>query len=57
MTGSAKPPIIPMLESDYADLQFDSMLLRALEQVGVDNWEGYSEALKLVESWVGDGDG
>lgn len=54
MTDKKKSNIIPVVESDYIDLEFNTMLLRALEQVGVENWEGYPEALELLKSWVGD---
>ncbi len=34
-------------EDEYKQLIEDQKLLRALEEVGVDNWEGYSEAVTL----------
>ena len=35
-------------EDEYKQLLEDQKLLRALEELGVDNWEGYSEAMALV---------
>ena len=35
-------------EDEYKQLIEDQKLLRALEEVGVDNWEGYSEAVTLA---------
>ena len=37
------------LESSIKSLQEDSDMLTALEFQGVDNWEGYSEALRYLE--------
>ena len=35
-------------ENEYAQLVEDQKLLRALEEMGVDNWEGYSDAVNLA---------
>jgi hypothetical protein len=35
-------------EYDVAELIEDQKLLRALEYAGVDNWEGYAEALDFL---------
>lgn len=35
--------------TDYEELLEDSMKLQALQDVGVDNWDGYSEAMKLFQ--------
>jgi hypothetical protein len=32
---------------EYADLHQDRRLLQALQDAGVDNWDGYDEALEL----------
>lgn len=32
-------------------LERDNELLEALRQCGVDNWEGYSDAIELAKSW------
>lgn len=34
---------------EYERLLKDSRFLNALEQAGVDNWEGYSEAWRIME--------
>ena len=33
----------------YVELMHDQNMLRALENAGVDNWEGYDEALSMYE--------
>ena len=33
----------------YHQLIKDQKKLRALEQAGVDNWEGYSEAMEILQ--------
>lgn len=38
-------------EKRIAELEKDSTLLAALEAGGVDNWEGYSDAVEAGESW------
>lgn len=40
--------IIPL--SEYKKLKADEQLLQALDECGVDNWEGWSDACDLVES-------
>lgn len=35
---------------ELAQLREDSALLHALEAAGVDNWEGYGEALRELEN-------
>lgn len=40
--------IIEIDEKEYKQLLEDQKLLRALEECGVDNWEGYSEAVNLA---------
>jgi hypothetical protein len=32
------------------------MFLDALEVAGVDNWDGYDEAVKIYKEWVREGD-
>ena len=34
---------------DYKQLKKDAATLNALEAGGVDNWEGYSDALALID--------
>lgn len=38
-------------ESKYQDLVYAQAKLDSLEEMGVDNWDGYSEAMKLLNSW------
>ncbi len=38
-------------KSKYDALRQDTLFLEALRQLGVDNWEGFSEAHKLVKEW------
>lgn len=38
-------------KKEYDQLKEDSNLLEALRQSGVDNWDGWSDALNLVRSW------
>ena len=37
--------------SEYDELHEASDKLNALEQAGVDNWEGYGVAMDLLEEW------
>jgi hypothetical protein len=37
--------------SMYLKLKEDSLTLMALEQAGVDNWEGYVIAIDILEEW------
>lgn len=39
---------IERLEKYCAELESDNAKLYALEQVGVDNWDGYGEAMELL---------
>jgi len=42
--------MVTITEKEYKELIEDSNFLRALREVGIDNWEGYSEALKFDEA-------
>lgn len=42
---------VTILKKVYEQLKEDSDLLEALRQSGVDNWDGWSDALSLVEEW------
>lgn len=42
---------INITKEEYDNLIQDSLILRALEDSGVDNWEGYEEAMKLMKEW------
>jgi len=45
---------ITITKKEYERLQWDSRALQSLEKYGVDNWDGYSEALR--ELWDEDDD-
>ncbi len=38
---------VSITENEYNSLVEDSVFLYALEQAGVDNWEGYQEAARI----------
>jgi hypothetical protein len=42
--------MVTITEKEYKELIEDSNFLRVLREVGVDNWEGYSEAVKFDEA-------
>lgn len=42
-------PEVTISLHEYEELLEDSYFLNALNQVGVDNWDGYEEANKLYE--------
>lgn len=33
------------------EMDYDSMVLSALQNAGVDNWEGYEYAQEILEEW------
>lgn len=37
---------------DHDSDEARAMFLDALEQVGVDNWDGYDDAVALYKQWV-----
>lgn len=39
-------PVVTITVDTYMELLADSFKLRKLEAAGVDNWEGYSEAME-----------
>lgn len=41
--------MVTIPKKEYDKLFNDSEFLNALRAAGVDNWEGYSEALKLIQ--------
>lgn len=47
---------ITITKEKYTELIERSNMLEALEQVGVDNWDGYGHAMELLEefwdTWV-----
>lgn len=42
---------VERLHGQLDQLLADSQKLNALECAGVDNWEGYSEAIELLDEW------
>lgn len=44
----AAPPVT-ISRAEYDKLKRDSLLLEALQAAGVDNWEGYSDAIHMME--------
>lgn len=40
------------MKVDHESDEARSMFLDALEQMGVDNWQGYDEAVMLYKQWV-----
>lgn len=41
---------ITINKTEYDQLLKDSKMLECLEAAGVDNWEGYDDALNLLEN-------
>ena len=41
--------IIEILESEYKALVRDANFLACLEAIGVDNWQGYDDAIKMFK--------
>jgi len=39
-------------DARYEELLDSELQLRALEAAGVDNWDGYDEAMKLHRQWL-----
>lgn len=37
--------------AELRSLQRDRVMLEALEAIGVDNWEGWSDSLDLARQW------
>jgi hypothetical protein len=44
------PEMIEITYLEYKSLLEDRELLRALRACGVDNWEGYAEAMQSLET-------
>ena len=40
---------VTIKESEYLQLKSCQLKLEALESLGIDNWEGYSDAMKLLK--------
>lgn len=41
-----------LAQKEYNKLMLDVLFLTSLQNVGVDNWEGYSEAQELFDVWL-----
>jgi hypothetical protein len=41
---------------EYEDLRADAALLAGLHACGVDDWEGYGEALEIADELTGESD-
>jgi hypothetical protein len=41
-------PMVMITQKELDDLREDAKFLNALYETGVDNWDGYSEACRLV---------
>lgn len=48
--------MIVITKEDYQQLQNESAFLYALETAGVDNWEGYSIAIQLLNGELDEDD-
>lgn len=46
--------MIRLPETEYEQLVDDSLVLKALYAAGVDNWEGYDDAMQSLEKSYGD---
>lgn len=42
--------------ADYKDLKEDGVWRTAFECEGVDNWQGYSNAMKVYHEWLEQGE-
>jgi len=51
---SDKNDTITITTDDYKNLQKRSILLQALENAGVDNWDGYNLAQDLYREYQGE---
>ena len=48
------PKTVTISEEEYEDLLDDVEFLNALRMAGVDNWDGYDEAIDIYQSARGD---
>ena len=39
---------VTISKKDYEELRRDSVMLSALEEFGVDNWQGYEDAMESI---------
>jgi len=47
---------ITISKKEYDELLKDRLWLQALEQSGLDNWEGCSDAANLLDEWEKEGE-
>lgn len=40
-------PFVTITKAEYEQLQIDSDKLSCLEAIGVDNWQGYDDAMEM----------
>lgn len=38
-------------EDEYRQLKHDAIMFQALDTMGVDNWDGWSDAVALADKW------
>jgi hypothetical protein len=43
---------VKITETEYLDLAAASTMLAALYEAGVEDWEGYSDAIKIINQWA-----
>lgn len=48
---------ITITKEEYEELLDDSQLLDALREAGVDNWDGYDEAMEMLDEWNNESEG
>lgn len=46
--SNIKPKMVSITEKEYKQLKEDSNFLDCLRAAGVDNWEGYEEAQRML---------
>lgn len=42
--------MVVIMKEDYQELVFCQQVLEALEAAGVENWEGYDDAIEIYEA-------
>jgi len=47
-TDTTNTPNITITQAEYDGLVRDSLMLLALESAGVDNWDGYDNAIEIA---------
>jgi hypothetical protein len=44
-------PMVTITKEEFDELKKDADLLECLRQCGVDNWDGWGDALQMREEW------